>query len=549
MKLKYLLSLLVLPILAIQAQSLNPSFENWTIRQNQITVNGTATIQGITADYEIDDPQFSYNEIVNWSSLNQLTGTESIYYPGTSNTLVELVTESSDVTNGLKSVKLESKEITIRAMITVFGQTNPYEVTNIAPGLLVSGEFDLDEAAFADQIINGTNLNSLNPYTYEGTGHPIDFQPGSLKGSYKYTGVGGDSALLVSGLIKDRVVVAYVVKRLPNASVWTNFQLDYEYLSCAMPDTIISVFCSSNLDADFDNGVFTINSSYTGVNGSVLRLDNLTMDTLDTSTFPPIAVDDNSIIFDNELALVDVTANDDFCSGAVPTPVVLSNVSNGAIDILVSGEYEYTPNTGFSGIDTLVYYVCNDSSLCDTASWYISVNPIPLCVPVDDFRSLNANAASVFDATANDADCGNFPSLFTLPVNGVANVESNGFISYSTSNGFVGADSLTYILCSDVNTSQCASAKVYYQVVTGIRELANYTITIAPNPVKDQVNISLDTNEETVVSFFNLLGQEILNSTFKSVINVDVRNFPEGGYVVRLENASGVATRKLAVRR
>ena len=549
MKLHYFLALLVLPFAAIQAQSLNPSFENWTIKQNQITVNGTATVQGFTADYEIDDPQFSYNEIVNWSSLNQLTGTESIYYPGTTNTLVELVTESSDATNGLKSVKLESKAITIRAMVTVFGQTNPYEITNTAPGLLVSGVFDLDEAAFADQLINGTNLNSLNPFTYEGTGQPIDFQPASLKGSYKYTGVSGDSAMLVSGLIKDRVVVAYVIKRLPNASVWTNFQLNYEYLSCEMPDTIISVFCSSNLDADFNNGVFVINSSYTGVNGSVLRMDNLTLDTIDINSFPPIAVNDSSIIFDNQTAVKDLTANDDFCGGATPTPVILDNPNNGTLVLLVSGEYEYIPVLGFSGIDTVVYYVCNDSSLCDTASWYISVSPVSLCAPVDDYRSLISNTSSVFDATANDLNCGNVPSLFTLPVNGVANVEANGFISYSPLNGFVGVDSLTYTLCSSINTSQCATAKVYYEVVTGIRDIANYAITIAPNPANERVNISLDTNEETVLSIFNMLGQEILQTSINKTLSLDVHNFPEGGYIVRLENAAGVATRKLVVRR
>lgn len=549
MKLYYYLASCLFPFFAIQAQSLNPSFENWTILQNQITVNGTATFQGITADYEIDDPQFNYNEIVNWSSLNQLTGTESIVYPATNDPLVELVTESSDAVEGVKSVRLESRVVKIKATITVFGITIDTSVTNTAPGLLVSGEFDLDEAQFADQLLNGTNLNSLNPFTYEGTGQPIDFQPSNIKGSYKYTGVAGDSAMLVSGLIKNRVVVAYVIKRLPPAATWTDFQLDYEYLSCATPDTIISVFCSSNLDADFTNGVFSINSSYTGVNGSFLLLDDLTMDTLDISIFPPIAVNDNSAIFDNQVALSDVTANDDFCGAAAPNPSILSNGSNGTAVVLGSGEIEYTPNAGFNGTDTVIYYVCNNASLCDTASWYIAVSGIPLCVPVDDFRSLAPNTSSVFDATANDQDCGNIPSLVVLPVNGVANVESNGFISYSPLNGFVGVDSLTYQLCSDNNATQCANAKVYYEVITGIKDVASYTITIAPNPANTIVNITVDTQEETVLSVFNLLGQEYLNTTFKRTISLAIQNYPAGGYVVRLENASGVVTRKLVVRK
>jgi hypothetical protein len=549
MKLNYFLLLISMPVLALQAQSLNPSFENWGVVQNQITINGTATIQGITADYEIDDPQFSYSEIINWSSLNQLTGTASITDPANGSPLLELVTESTDNVQGLNSVKLESKEVTITALITIFGQQTPFDVTNTAPGLIVSGEFDLNESEFADQILNGTNLNSLNPFTYEGTGQPIDFQPGSLSGSYKYTSVAGDSALLVSGLIKNRVVVAYVIQRLPSAAIWTNFQLDYAYLSCDMPDTIISLFCSSNLDASMDNGDFMINSSYTGVSGSVLFVDNLTMDTLDPSVFPPIAVNDNSSIFDNEIALEDLTANDDFCGELAPLPAIFTNASDGNAVVTVSGEVEYTPNLGFSGTDTVVYYVCNSSSLCDTASWFITVAPIPLCEAVNDFRSLERGTSTVFDATANDIDCGNLPNITVVPLSGVANVESNGNISYSPLASFVGVDSLTYTLCSGINTSQCSSAKVYYEVITGIRAMATFTISIAPNPVREQVTITLDTNEETMVSLFNLLGQEVLNTSFSKTISLDVSIYPEGGYVVRLENVSGVASKKLVVRR
>lgn len=549
MKLHYFLIMILAPILAVQAQSLNPSFENWTIQQNQITVNGTATFQGFTADYEIDDPQFNYNEIVNWSSLNQLTGTESIVYPATNDPLVELVTESLDAVDGSKSVKLESKVVKIKATITIFGVSIDTSVTNTAPGLLVSGEFDLDEAEFADQLLNSTNLNSLNPFTYEGTGQPIDFQPRTLQGSYKYNGLSGDSAMLVSGLIKDRVVVAYVIKRLPTTNIWTDFELDYEYLSCDMPDTIISVFCSSNLDADFNNGVFSINSSYTGVNGSVLWLDNLRMDTLDTSIFPPIAVDDNTSIFDNEIATTDVTLNDDFCGGVAPTPTVVSVSGSGSVVVLASGALEYTPMAGFTGMDTVQYSVCNTGGLCDTAYWFVTVNAIPLCVPVDDFRSLASNTSSVFDATANDIDCGNVPNILVLPVNGVANVESNGFISYSPLVNFVGVDSLTYTLCSDVNPNQCATAKVYYEVVTGIKDVATYSITIAPNPANELVQLSLGTNEESTITIYNFLGQAYFNATFTSSTQINVSDFPVGAYVMKIENAKGSATRKLMIRR
>ena len=542
MKTNYFILFLVFLGLQANAQSLNPSFENWTTLQNTIFVSGTATIQGFTADYEIDDPQFTYNEIVNWSSLNQLTGTASLTYPAGSS-LVELVSESSDASDGAKSVRLESTTVDITATVTATGfPPFPYTATNVAPGLLISGEFDLDEDAFADELLNSTNLNSLNPFTYDGTGQAIDFRPGTLSGMYKYTGVSGDSAMMVSGLIKDRVIVAYVMTKLPNASTWTAFDLEYTYLSCETPDTIISVFCSSNLDATFDNGNFMINSSYTGVDGSVLLIDALTMDTLNPSTFPPIAINDNSSIYTDQVDTMDVTMNDDFCGGVTPTPTVIQTGSG-------SGEIEYTPPAGFSGIDTVEYEVCNVSNICDTALWIIEVNAIALCDAQDDFRSLPVGGSSVFDATANDDDCGGTPSITVTPFNGVAGVESNGDISYSPLVGFVGTDSLTYTVCSTINPNQCTSAKVYYEVITGIKDVATYTINVSPNPATDYAKVVIDNNEITQLSVFNRLGKEILNTSFRNELRIDLKNYLSGVYLVQLENKFGKATRKIVVRK
>lgn len=547
MKKNYLILIFSLMLTPIFGQVLNPSFENWTTKQNTIFVSGTGVIQGLTVDYEIDDPQFTYNEVVSWSSLNQLTGTESIEYPLTGSPLVELVTESTDASDGVKSIRLESRTIKINASVTIFGFQIDTSVVNVAPGLVVSGDFDLDEDAFANQLLNSTNLNSLNPFTYDGTGQAINYQPSKLMGSYKYTGLSGDSALMVSGLIKDRVVVAYVIKRLPNVNTWTDFELEYEYLSCEMPDTIISVFCSSNLDATFDNGDFLINSNYTGVNGSVLLIDDLRTDTLNPGSFPPIANNDNSSIIVDAVAQMEVTMNDDFCGDPVPTPTIVQPASNGMVVVLPNGDLEYTPTAGFSGLDTASYSVCNSSNLCDTALWIIQVNAVPLCVAMDDFRSLPSGGSSVFDATANDDDCGGDPNITVLPVNGIANVESNGDISYSPLVGFVGVDSLTYSICSPVNPAQCSTAKVYYEILTSIRDVANYTVKVSPNPAVNFVDISIDNKLPTNVRVFNMLGKEIVNTSFTNTTRLDLKNFVPGVYLIQMENVLGKATRKLVV--
>ncbi len=356
----------------VYGQVLNNSFENWITKTNQISVSGTATIQGITGTYSIMDPPFSYNEIEDWSSLNQLTGTESITNPTTGSTMVELVNQSSDFVDGVTSVQIRSERIKISASFTVFGFTIDTSVTNVAPGLLISGVFDLDENLFASQLINQNNLSSLNPFEYEGTGQAIDFQPKHLRGQYKYTGVNGDSALIVSGLIKNREIVAYTIKRLPNAATWTPFSLEYTYNSCEQPDTIVSVFCSSNLYASFEQGQFIIDSSYTGEDGSFFLVDDLSLDTIDLASFPPIAVNDTSNVFIGDSIYNLVINNDIICSNDTLMPqVIQSTVSNGIVFVDTSGVLTFQADANFTGTLAIDYYICTSLNFCDTATWYI----------------------------------------------------------------------------------------------------------------------------------------------------------------------------------
>ena len=551
MKKNYLFILSIFSYLGLSAQVLNPSFENWTTKQNQINVTGTATFQGITGNYEIDDPQFTYNEPVDWSSLNQISKTESFKNPSTNSSNVELIEENTDAVDGVKSIELRTELVKIEATVSAFGFTFDTSITNNAPALLVSGEFQIDENRFADELINQSSLTSLNPFTYDSTGQAIDFHPEHLSGSYKYTGVSGDSALILSGIIKDRVVIAYTILRLPSVNVWTDFELEYTYLSCEQPDTIITLISSSNLDVTFQNGAFTVNSTYTGIAGSTLLLDDLNLDTLDLSSFPPIAKNDSTEIFVGQIATKNVLLNDDFCGAAVSNPVILTNGTNGNAIVAANGDLEYTHNNGFIGDDEVVYYICNSLSLCDTATWYIKVGAVVPCVANDDYRSLNQDEAIVFDATFNDDDCGTTPNIYILPLNGVADVESNGDISYAPVTGYVGADSLTYVICSPIDANQCDTAIVYFDILsTGIREIPAAFISIAPNPAIDKTTVKLTgnyTSSTTSISVYNLLGNEIFNAKFNNSIQLNTKNYATGVYLIQLQNELGTAVRKLVI--
>ena len=88
-----------------------------------------------------------------------------------------------------------------------------------------------------------------------------------------------------------------------------------------------------------------------------------------TSTVAPIAADDKVETARNTPVTIDVLANDT-PNGATPT--VVTTPLNGTAVVNTDGTIEYTPNTGFKGVDTLVYELCNAGG-CTTATVSIEV--------------------------------------------------------------------------------------------------------------------------------------------------------------------------------
>ena len=88
-----------------------------------------------------------------------------------------------------------------------------------------------------------------------------------------------------------------------------------------------------------------------------------------TSTVVPIAADDRVETSRNTPVTIDVLANDT-PNGATPT--VVTTPLNGTAVVNTDGTIEYTPNTGFKGVDTLVYELCNAGG-CATATVSIEV--------------------------------------------------------------------------------------------------------------------------------------------------------------------------------
>jgi len=88
-----------------------------------------------------------------------------------------------------------------------------------------------------------------------------------------------------------------------------------------------------------------------------------------TPTVAPITADDRVETTRNTPVTIDVLANDT-PNGATPT--VVTTPLNGTAVVNTDGTIEYTPRTGFKGVDTLVYELCNAGG-CATATVSIEV--------------------------------------------------------------------------------------------------------------------------------------------------------------------------------
>ena len=128
-------------------------FEAWDNRVN--VVNQSGTILGVpyaiigTAEYA--DP-------TGWSTINQLSTADSLG----NDTLVRPLLPGFLSDTGV-SISSRALDITVE---TAFG---PQTISNVAPGIMVNGVFNIDLGLIEDFIALGS-LDVFNPFTYPNTG-------------------------------------------------------------------------------------------------------------------------------------------------------------------------------------------------------------------------------------------------------------------------------------------------------------------------------------------------------------------------------------------
>ena len=125
----------------------------------------------------------------------------------------------------------------------------------------------------------------------------------------------------------------------------------------------------------------------------------------------PIALNDTAVVIAGNSVHIDVLANDtDPNTGNLTIVDIVETANNGLATIEINGTITYTPNTGFTGIDSFTYVVCNPDlgngeSICDTATVFVSVGTDAGC-EVSVYSALSPNGDGLNDfLEATGLDC------------------------------------------------------------------------------------------------------------------------------------------------
>jgi large repetitive protein len=225
-----------------------------------------------------------------------------------------------------------------------------------------------------------------------------------------------------------------------------------------------------------------------------LRLERLE-DRMVLSGASPVAVNDLYHALMNQSLEVDapagVLANDTDAEGDALSAALFSGPTNGTLSLNQDGSFNYTPNDGFSGTDSFIYFANDGTSNSLLAAVTLQVSGSENTAPVSQDDSYSVAEDNVLNigftegVLGNDTDTDGDPLSAVLvdgPANGTLALNGDGSFTYIPNADFFGVDTFTYVANDGTADGNLA------------------TVTITVDPVNDSpvaVNDSYTMDEDT----------------------------------------------------
>ncbi len=207
----------------------------------------------------------------------------------------------------------------------------------------------------------------------------------------------------------------------------------------------------------------------------------LTITVLSTTslTKPPVANTDIAATFSNVSVKINSLDNDapgNPGSSLVPGSVNITTVPlHGSTTIDATGAVIYSPALDYSGMDTLIYVVSDNTqpvSMSANAHQIIEIRPATdpnTTKAADDFVHTSPGVAIAGNVKSNDTDPeGNIQTVaaqnVTITGKGTLVLNNDGSFVFTPAAGFTGPLSFTYTTCDNGAPQACAAATLYILV-------------------------------------------------------------------------------------
>ena len=207
--------------------------------------------------------------------------------------------------------------------------------------------------------------------------------------------------------------------------------------------------------------------------------------TLSTSSNQaPVAQPDTATTAEGAPVQIAVLANDSDPDGDPLQILGATQAAHGKVALASDGvSFTYTPDAYFTGVDTFSYWISDGQGAASNAAVAITVTPVNQPpVAKDDAAATVANQPVRINVLANDSDPdGDALSVasFTAPANGAVALNTDGSLTYTPANGFVGTDTFSYTV-SDGSLTSTANASITVAPANQRPIAQNVSATTAP---------------------------------------------------------------------
>ncbi len=228
---------------------------------------------------------------------------------------------------------------------------------------------------------------------------------------------------------------------------------------------------------------FTPNSTYTGSTTTTYTISNISVNPIVSSSTTitiivgnlPIAVLDSNSTIENTSVMGDLSSNDSGVSSSLNPIYTAGSLSVGTGTLLVNsstGQYTYTPASGFTGTTSSTYTLCNVSSPpCSTASITFTVYPALVANP--DAITTVPSATVTGNLTTNDLGVvpnASYSVSVTQPSSSTGTITvdpATGGYTFTPNASYTGTTTTTYTICNtSVNPVVCSTSTITINVQT-----------------------------------------------------------------------------------